>query len=224
MTNGVRPSGRFHPVPNEGTAPRPWGRDANRISTITLALDNARDRNEIRIGGDFLWASDATDGAATITIAFNVREADAGITFRRGSMVAGMRYGRVFVTHAAQAGKTMTLTYAVEAPELRIANPAGFFTDVSISTPTTLDSIADVSLVLAVTTQILAADATRKEAIISNLAGNTQTFRIGDSGAAAANGTPLPPGATIILETTAEIHGFNPGAVSESVAVTVTQA
>lgn len=219
MSNG----GRFHPVPNEGIAPRAWGLDANRISTITIALTVVRTRKEIRIGGNFLWASDATDGGATIKLAFTESEADAGITFKRGSMVAGMRYGKIFVTNAAQAGKTMTLTYAVEAPELRIANPADFFTNVDITKATALDSIADVSLVAAVTTAILAADGTRREAIITNLAGNAQTFRIGDVGAGATNGTPLPPGATIVLTTTAEISGFNPGGAAESVAVTVTR-
>lgn len=92
---------------------------------------------------------------------------------------------------------------------------------VEIAPHGTLDSLPDVSLLTTATTQILAADTSRKEAIISNLATNTVTFRIGDSGAGAANGIPLPPGATIVLTTSAEIQGHNPTAGAESVAVTV---
>lgn len=85
----------------------------------------------------------------------------------------------------------------------------------------TYDSLADVSLAASTTTQILAADTARKEAIISNLSTNTKTFRIGDSGAGAANGIPLAPGASIVLTTSAEIQGHNPTAGAESVAVAV---
>ena len=89
----------------------------------------------------------------------------------------------------------------------------------TVSTPSGLDSLADVSLGAAATTLIKAINANRKEIIISNLSVNTQTFRIGDSGAAPANGVPLPPGASIVLTTLAAVYGYNPGAGAESVAV-----
>ncbi len=83
----------------------------------------------------------------------------------------------------------------------------------------TITSVADVVLVGLAATQILAAKTTRREAIITNLAANIRTMRIADSNAAAARGIPLAPGETIILTTTAAIHGFKPVAGNESVAV-----
>jgi hypothetical protein len=90
--------------------------------------------------------------------------------------------------------------------------------DAEIIPGTTFNSVADVALAAAATTLILAANADRKEAIISNLLANASTMRIGDAGAAAANGIPLAPGETIVLTTSGEIRGFNPGAI-QSVAV-----
>lgn len=83
----------------------------------------------------------------------------------------------------------------------------------------TVDSVADVSLAAAATTLISAADSNRRELMVANLASNTQTLRIGDSGAAAANGIPLAPGSVITLTSQAAVYGYNPGAAAQLVAV-----
>ena len=99
----------------------------------------------------------------------------------------------------------------------------GLIIDVVQSKAGTFDSIADVSIAATSTDEVLAADSTRREAIITNLSGNVETLRVGDSGAGATNGTPLSPGSTLILATTAVIHAHNPGAAAQSVAVATTK-
>lgn len=84
-----------------------------------------------------------------------------------------------------------------------------------------LGTVQDVSLAAGVTSQVLAAAADRREAIITNL-DSTETLRIGDANAAADRGTPVGPGATLVLPTRAAIHAHNPGAGAVLVAVTVT--
>lgn len=90
---------------------------------------------------------------------------------------------------------------------------------IDVSKSTVLDSLADDSIAATSTELIAAADANRRELIVTNLPTNSQTFRIGDSGAGAANGVPLVPGASLILSTTAAVYAYNPGASAESLSV-----
>lgn len=81
------------------------------------------------------------------------------------------------------------------------------------------DSV-DVSMGAGVRTAIVAANAARRRVHISNLAAGAATLRIGGSATAnATRGTPLAPGETITLETTAAIAGWNPGGAAQDVAV-----
>lgn len=86
-----------------------------------------------------------------------------------------------------------------------------------------LNSVADVTLAATATTQIIGTVAARFCALVCNLAGNTQTFRIGDSNAGAARGVELAPGESISIETTEAIYGYNPGGAGEDVSVIWTQ-
>ena len=89
---------------------------------------------------------------------------------------------------------------------------------ISLTVPSGLPSTPDVSINAASTIQVLAVNLNRKEAMISNLATNTQTMRISDSFTGAAQGTPVAPGQTITIEATAAIWAYNPGGVAESLA------
>ena len=89
----------------------------------------------------------------------------------------------------------------------------------TIAAPGTLDSKPDVSCLSVVATLLSAANADRKEVIVANLSSNTQTMRIGDNGAGAANGYPLAPGASVVLATSAAVYAYNPGGAAESLAV-----
>lgn len=85
------------------------------------------------------------------------------------------------------------------------------------------NTVADVSLVATSTTQILGALGSRICALISNLATNTGTFRIGDASVGATRGAELAPGESISIESIEAIHGYNPGGGAESVSVIWTQ-
>lgn len=97
------------------------------------------------------------------------------------------------------------------------------YLQIEVLKASTLNSVADVSLVATSTTQILGLVAARFCALICNLAANTQTFRIGDSNAGATRGVELAPGESISIETTEAIYGYNPGGVAEAVTVIWTE-
>lgn len=132
-------------------------------------------------------------------------------------MEPGEVFTRVRIDNTAGAS-TLTLTYAYGSGDVRDSR-ATLAGNIDLSKAATLTSTADVSIAAATTVQVLAANTARREAIITNLAANAETMRVGDSNAGAARGVELPPGATIVLTTTAAIHAYNPGAGAESLAV-----
>jgi len=217
--------GNITPITPGAQAPREYGLDANVLQTIPFALDAARDKERLEFGGSMIWAYAASSLTAQIDIHINTQQSHP-ITFQKGMMMRGVPFSRLFITHAAQAGESITLIIAVEGESeikerrrIQVENAAEGYTAVTLAKATDLQTIADVTLGAAATTQILAANALRRVVFISNLIGNTQTFRIGDNNAAAARGVPLAPGETIIVSGTDTIYGYNPGAAGEDVAV-----
>lgn len=126
----------------------------------------------------------------------------------------GDNFGRVDVYSAA----TQTVTAIVSTVPIHYDRLTGSVA-VTSTPPATLDSLADDSIATGATELIAAADSDRHTLIVSNLAANTATFRIGDSGAAAANGIPLAPGETLVLDTSAAVYAYNPAAGAESLAI-----
>lgn len=90
---------------------------------------------------------------------------------------------------------------------------------VGVVKSSTLGTLMDVSLVAIATTLIVAADATRNAAIISNLTGNISIIRTGDISAGAARGNEVGPGQSITLEGSAAIYAYSP--TLQSVGITV---
>lgn len=78
---------------------------------------------------------------------------------------------------------------------------------VDVSKSATLATVADVALVAITATSIVAANAGRRAVMISNLTAGA--IRVGDANVAAARGVQVPAGATITLETSAEVFGFS---------------
>jgi len=209
------------------TAPAPslpdFGLSAAVWSTRVIDLSTARDEEKIEIGGTFLWAIDASDLAAEMEIRLNSPRSDK-MTWKKSQWISKAPFGRIIVTNAAQAGKSITLAYTIEGKDnIIVGNPADAASEVTVTKSNTLDSHGDVTLAATATTLILAADTDRREIIITNLVGNPETLRIGDSGAAAANGDPLAPGETIILTTTDAVYGYNPGGAGQDVTVIETK-
>lgn len=195
--------GRITPVSFEGVARPEWGPDGGRapaIRTLTLDISVARDKEEIEIGGNFLWVSDATDNAANVNLAFTREAADQGILFKNGTRLSGLEFSRVFVTNSAQAGKTMTFVYAVEGvvTGLQIDNPAGDFSSVSLVRPTTIALPADISVAINTTDSTIAANANRSRLWIEADINNADNLRVGPTGLVTdTRGLLLTPGAAV---------------------------
>ncbi|NIT63674.1 MAG: hypothetical protein GWO39_07760 [Gammaproteobacteria bacterium] len=81
----------------------------------------------------------------------------------------------------------------------------------------TLSPAEDVTLSAAIATQVAPVNTARRRVLITNLAGNTNTIRVGDVSVSLTRGAPVAPGQTITLETTAAVYAWSTG--SQDVAV-----
>lgn len=213
---------RIYPQTFPGEAQPEYGIRASTVKIWTIYLDNARTVPEKKeLGGNVLWVVGASGLGAVATIYLGDEQiAGDGFQVSEGFFLGGLAFSRVFVENTAQAGEYLTVLTAVDdSREVRISNPGTLYNEIDLVKASVLDSAADVTLGAAATTQILAANNARRAAIIANLAGNSNTMRIGDSNAAAARGIPLAPGESITIESTESIHGYNPGGAGEDVAV-----
>lgn len=207
--------GRIFPVGNEGQAFPEFGEEqgAPVIRSIGLNLDTARSKVEIEIGGNFLWAVSATDGSTSIQVAFSRESADEGLEFKNGTRISGLPFSRLFVTHAAQPGKTITLVYAVEAARrgLEIDNPAGDFTSITQTKPTSAANNADQTLAINTTAVVVAASATRRRLWVEADINNTEDLRVAPNGSIGdTQGLRLTPGAAVELLATVAYDIRNP--------------
>ena len=169
---------------------------------------------------------DAIDSAGDIATTAKVtvraeREAEpAPLRLGQGFLARNTR--RFVIEWLAQSGIVIELGFAERPEDLDwdADPPAKLLTGgVKLKGHSNIPSTADVSIAATTTDPVLAANTSRVEAIITNLAVNAQTMRIGDSNAGAARGIELAPGQTIVLTTTAAISAYNPGASAESLAV-----
>ena len=116
-------------------------------------------------------------------------------------------FGSVKITSAT----AQSIQAAISRQEVDYDRSAGTVDLVKAGTITTT---TDVALGAGAKTAVLVANAARRYALITNMDAAT-IFRIGDAAnVAAARGTPLSPGETIKLETTAAISAWNPGGAS----------
>jgi D-lyxose ketol-isomerase len=91
---------------------------------------------------------------------------------------------------------------------------------IGLSPANTFNDGGDVATASGAATVLLAADATRKTAVICNPSTNVATVRVGTSTVNAAKGIPLEPGESISLDCTCALYGFQAsgGAVTVSAA------
>jgi hypothetical protein len=91
----------------------------------------------------------------------------------------------------------------------------------NIAPGNTLNDGGDVSCVAGAATQLLALDADRLYAEISNPSSNTHSMRIGSAAVTATSGMLLEPGQTKPVATTAAIFAWNTGGTDETLVVGV---
>jgi len=89
----------------------------------------------------------------------------------------------------------------------------------SVISPTTAVDTADVAVLTLATTLVAATNANTQQVIISNLAANGTSIRVGTVSAGAARGVEIQSGATIVLDCSANIYVYNPSAATINIGV-----
>lgn len=182
---------------------------------IDLSIDRSTAPLEISGGGTLLAGIDATDNLANITVSLGYQEQDAN---RRFALLKGktirLPFARVYIYHAAQAGKYLKLLRATSLPSI------GFGVEDYSSSGQTQDLVdalgngssfgAGQVTVPATAGGILikAANTSRKRITITNSGSNTIFLGASAALTAIASSHALPAGASITLNNTAAIYGI----------------
>ena len=178
---------------------------SNREITRTIP---ANDHSDFGAQGDFIYLH-----TANLPLKVNVN--GSVLTMRQGDK-RRIEGGYPHFSVDNENGAAVTCTFVVGKGDYNRQAVTG---SVSVETPTSIETTADVSMVATATTEVKGVNTARSEIMITNLKANTQTMRVGDINAGAARGQPLEPGQTLTLNTTAAVHAYNPGASAESVTV-----
>lgn len=165
------------------------------------------------IPGDWAQCITAPAGVTDLTARFDASEKTplpAGLGFRR--------YYDEIELESATGGAFVVLGGFGSVQDARAVINATL--NVTVSAGASLVDGGDVAVPSGAATLLLAADATRSYANIMNPSTNTVTLRIGTATVGAANGTPLEPGSTLPIATTAAIYAYQAsgGAVTISAA------
>ena len=128
----------------------------------------------------------------------------------------GAEFDSIALLNSSGASATFTLIYGTGDYD----RPVPDTVNVSVSVPASdaLSTVADITVTTAAV--ISAASTTRQKCIITALASNDQTLRIGDSNVTATRGTPLAPGETIAIESGAAIYAVEQVSGTNAVAIT----
>jgi hypothetical protein len=132
----------------------------------------------------------------------------------------GGKFKRVFV-RSTSAQTVRIVSSELEQKDSR-ANVTGTV-DVDLSDVSNgVTSVPDVSCAATSTTQVVTANANNIRAMVTNPEGSGVEMRVGvHVGVGAANGTPLPEGATISISTQLGVWVYNPKASAVAVPVSV---
>lgn len=163
-------------------------------------------------GADYVRAQVAP---AELTV--HVLDTDEQITLSEGDDVILSGFSRVSFSHGGVADLSFTVLIGrgTRATRARVAG------SVALVNPTGFGSVVDNAVGAGATVQILAADATRVRAIVTNLAASVNTVRVGDAAVAAGQGTPIEPGQTMTVDGGGAVHVYNPAGGVSTIAVTV---
>lgn len=138
------------------------------------------------------------------------------------NVAVGLKFDQGFskIRFKDTSGSNNTIFYAITNGEIddRRLTVSGSI-NATVTSGGMLASVADVSLAAAATTQIVGSNANRKGVLITNLACNAETIRLGDADIGVNRGLPVAVGVTAYMETQAAVHCYNPHTDSLDVAV-----
>ncbi len=182
---------------------RPYGFSLSAGQEATRSIDGAFVRCDSATGEVYLTL-ETSDGRSLGTVAM-----------RAGKRVrSGVPFSKVRVEN--QGAASVDVTLEIGALEVDSSEMAG---TVTVSVPDTVDSANDVTVGAGSAVQVAAARAGRRYVMVTNLPSNSETLRVGGSGAAANNGTPAVPGQTVTHDSSGAVYAYNPGAAAQDVAV-----
>lgn len=135
-------------------------------------------------------------------------------------------YRRLSIYNNSGAPMTLTIATAlgqVNDDRLNVSGTVSITGAVTVTSPAALTTVADVAVAATTTTAVLAVNASRKEAFITNLAANNTVIRLGDASTGAARGIEVPIGGTVVVTGQAAISVYNPSASGINIGVAYTQ-
>lgn len=153
------------------------------IETITIDLGTARDNALLEVAGLTIYAADATDASASLQVRHNELESGIQTIVKNYGIV--FPFYRLYLTNAAQVGKTITLTIGRASPFNVIDNRTT--ADTLLALQDIVDQLAGGSTGTFSTDKtvgtsaisLLAANADRKSALIQSDLANTGIIYIG---------------------------------------------
>lgn len=173
---------------------------------LKLPLDAALVNKEFTISGNFFGIIDATDQNVNIDVSFNIIQQDSRqlINFTKGLQFV-LPFKRIFITAAAQAGKSITILVSSFAPDLfnivdnRSAQQSTtILTDISdqLKGSSTAQGYNNVTISNVTATQVAAANTSRRSILVQNLPTNTGIMYLGydNTVSATKNFITLAPG------------------------------
>lgn len=195
-----------------------------------IDLSTARSGKQYKVKGKLVRISNSSGASAEISIATSDNIPDRYETLRKnGRIIDDNGFEEIYITNDAQANQWVRVI--VSEGDYDVDNPAQNIIDeiaapvtvqeildpvdvtgseIDVSKSTVLNTVADVAILTTATTQVLAANAARRTAIISNLVANGTVVRVGDASVGAARGAEIPVGGSAVMESTEAIFVYNP--------------
>lgn len=195
-------AGEFFPSdrPRGGTPETAELSGGARVRTVTLPLDTAMDNFELIVKGNQLWAVDASDLDVAINVKYN-EQSGQGIPIAKGFALKGVPFNKIYITSAAQAGKTITLlTTFISGAPVEFVNPTNSANEVKLLKGSTFrnsfpsQSAANVSTI--------AADNDRIGLMLTSWPGNDQEIYVGATNNATTllnEGLEVSPGDSLVF-------------------------
>jgi len=91
------------------------------VDTLLLNLGTARDQEQYAVAGYLLLAQDATDANCYVDIALNEPQSPKIRFYKLTQIRTADRFTKLFITHPAQSGKTLTLLIGGPGVDARIS-------------------------------------------------------------------------------------------------------
>lgn len=202
--------GVSYPYLSQGLNQDQYADFESNVRTLTIPLDAARNDVLIYATSSWLFVSDSSVLAANCQVRFNNYSGDL-ITLKRGLFLP-FNFTKLYVTNTAQANDWIEIILGIGINQFL---PPMLSVQSQLCKGGEFHSLADVTCTNAGNpTLILPYNVNRSEAIIRNLRSNVgpNPVRIGDAGAAAAEGHELDIAETIILSTNSALYCHNPNA------------